>query len=47
MSSTIALPSVIRLHPQDGVVIARIPLTPGTEVAPGISSWRKAHPARA
>ncbi|NBQ74495.1 MAG: altronate dehydratase [Acetobacteraceae bacterium] len=37
MSSTIALPSVIRLHPQDGVVIARIPLTPGTEVAPGIS----------
>jgi altronate hydrolase len=37
MSSTIALPSVIRLHPGDGVVIARIPLTPGTEVAPGIS----------
>jgi altronate hydrolase len=37
MSSTIALPSVIRLHAGDGVVIARIPLTPGTEVAPGIS----------
>ncbi len=37
MSSTIALPPVIRLHPGDGVVIARIPLTPGTEVAPGIS----------
>ena len=37
MSSTITLPPVIRLHPGDGVVIARIPLTPGTEVAPGIS----------
>ncbi len=37
MSSTIALPSVVRLHAGDGVVIARIPLTPGTEVAPGIS----------
>ncbi|MCA4919356.1 MAG: altronate dehydratase [Roseomonas sp.] len=32
-----ALPSVVRLHAGDGVVIARIPLTPGTEVAPGIS----------
>jgi altronate hydrolase len=37
MSSTIALPPVIRLHAGDGVVIARIPLTSGTEVAPGIS----------
>ncbi|MCK8787032.1 altronate dehydratase family protein [Roseomonas sp. NAR14] len=29
-------PPVIRLHPEDGVVIARIALPPGTQVAPGI-----------
>jgi altronate hydrolase len=36
MSAT-TLPPAIRLHPEDGVVIARVALTPGTEVAPGIS----------
>jgi altronate hydrolase len=30
------LPPVIRLHPEDGVVIARIGLPPGTPVAPGV-----------
>ncbi|MBR0665885.1 altronate dehydratase [Roseomonas hellenica] len=31
------LPPVIRLHPEDGVVIARIALPPGTPVAPGVA----------
>jgi altronate hydrolase len=31
------LPPVIRLHADDGVVIARIGLPPGTPVAPGIA----------
>ncbi len=32
-----ALPLVIRLHPEDGVVIARATLLPGTPVEPGVS----------
>jgi arabinonate dehydratase len=31
-------PPVIRLHPDDGVVIARATLLPGTPVAPGVNS---------
>ncbi len=32
-----AQPSVIRLHPDDGVVIARTTLLPGVEAAPGVA----------
>ena len=36
---------VIRLHPDDGVVIARSTLLPGVEVAPGVLA-RERIPAR-
>ncbi len=34
-------PPVIRLHPEDGVVIARQALPPGTPVAPGIAATQR------
>lgn len=34
---TATLPPVIRLHPEDGIVIARQPLQPGTAVSPGVT----------
>ena len=39
-------PPVIRLHPDDGVVIARATLLPGTPVADGVHRHR-AHSRRA
>lgn len=44
MSSTTLSP-VIRLHPEDGVVIARSVLMPGTEVAPGVTVGARRIPA--
>ena len=41
-----APPPVIRLHPKDGVVIARATLLPGAPVADGVVAVR-AHPGRA
>jgi len=40
-----ALSPVIRLHPEDGVVIARVTIQPGTEVAPGVSVGARRIPA--
>ncbi|UFN50328.1 altronate dehydratase family protein [Roseomonas sp. OT10] len=37
-------PPVIRLHPEDGVVIARIAIPPGTSVAPGVTTLRRVPP---
>jgi arabinonate dehydratase len=37
-------PPVIRLHPEDGVVIARVALPPGTPVAPGVAAVRRIPP---
>ena len=34
-------PPVIRLHPEDGVVIARMVLPPGTTVAPGVRAEKR------
>jgi altronate hydrolase len=34
-------PPVIRLHPEDGVVIARMVLPPGTTVAPGVRTEKR------
>jgi altronate hydrolase len=39
------LPPVIRLHPEDGVLIARIGLPPGTPVAPGVAVAERRIPA--
>jgi altronate hydrolase len=39
------LPPVIRLHPEDGVLIARIGLPPGTPVAPGVAVGERRIPA--
>jgi altronate hydrolase len=40
----ITQPPVIRLHPEDGVVIARLALPPGTPVAPGIAAAARIPP---
>ena len=37
--------SVIRLHADDSVVIARTTLLPGFELAPGIPALERTHPA--
>src|SRR5512139_2941145 len=44
MSSTTLSP-VIRMHPEDGVVIARQLLQPGTEVTPGVTVGARRIPA--
>ena len=43
--STTALPPVIRLHPEDGVVIARIAIPPGSTVASGVNVGERRIPA--
>ncbi|HYZ32906.1 MAG TPA: altronate dehydratase family protein [Crenalkalicoccus sp.] len=40
----ITQPPVIRLHPEDGVLIARQALPPGTPVAPGIAAAQRVPP---